>query len=184
MMTLTIQHGQPADVTILTTILFTAFAADPLLLQKCYPDTQANRDWWTATMLDQIAHPTTQIVKVVDDESGAIVAFAKWSLHGSKLDKELEGHSGGAVQPSNRPSPDMNLDACERLAAAQFKMQKELMGERGHYCESQMDNVSFLSSYCDYVESDLPSKPCDFSPSVRRWTQPHRFGMHGTKVNC
>lgn len=141
-MTFTIQPAQPADVPTLTSILFAAFAADALLLQKCYPDTQANRDWWTATMLDQIAHPTTQIMKVVDDENDTIVAFAKWSCHGSELEKESEGHGGGAVQPSNKPSPDMNLVACERLAAAQFKMQKDMMGERGHYCGSHSDDGS------------------------------------------
>ena len=120
-------------------------------------------------MLDQIAHPTTQIMKAVDDENDTIVAFAKWSTHGSKLEKESKGHNGGAVQPSNKPSPEMNLDACEKLAAAQFKMQKELMGERAHYCGSHSDDVSILSFYCACVESNLPSKFCCYSspPSGR-----------------
>lgn len=103
-------------------------------------------------MFDQIAHPTTQIMKVVDDENDTIVAFAKWSCHGFKLDNENEGHGGGAVQPSNSPSPDMNLHTCEMLAAAQFKMQKDLMGGRGHYCGSLSDDASILSLRCVRVE--------------------------------
>ena len=121
-------------------------------------------------MLDQIAHPTTQIMEVVDDESDdSIVAFAKWSLHGSKLDAESEGPTRGAVQPSNKPSPDMNLNACERLAAAQFKMQKDMMGERGHYCASHTDGVSVFSLRCACVGSDFLSKfHCSSSPPSRR----------------
>ena len=109
-------------------------------------------------MLNQIAHPTTQIMKVIDDENDTIVAFAKWSLHDSKLDKGSEGHGGGAVQPSNRPSPDMNLDACERLAAAQFKMQEGVMGERGHYCGSHTDDVSIISLPCACIKSNFSFK--------------------------
>ena len=109
-------------------------------------------------MLDQIAHPTTQIMKAVDDENDTIVAFAKWSTHGSKLEKESKGYSGGAVQPSNKSSPDMNLDACENLAAAQFKMQKGVMGEKGHYCGSHTDDVSIISLPCAFIKSNFSFK--------------------------
>lgn len=100
-------------------------------------------------MLHQIAHPTTQIMKVADEGDGTIVAFAKWSLHGSKLEHQSTGHVGGAVQPSNKPSPDMNLDACGMLAAAQFKMHKDMMGERGHYCGSHANGVYMVFTFFD-----------------------------------
>ncbi len=47
-------------------------------------------------MLDQVAHPTTQVIQSVDDERSAVVACATWSIHGFDHANErvmVKGHT-------------------------------------------------------------------------------------------
>ena len=85
-------------------------------------------------MLDQAAQPTTQIIQPVSDNSGAVVTFPKCSIHGSGLSNESEAMAVVPVKPSNKPSPDMNLKTCKRLAEAQFKLQSYFLEQRPQYC--------------------------------------------------
>ena len=119
-----------ADAACLADILFTAFADDKLIVGTCYPDTPANRAWWARSIASQMSDPHTKVFKVIADD-GPIIAWAKWLVQRNKDDAPAEG----AVNPSNEPSPDMNLEACMKLAGAQYKMREAVMQGRDHYCE-------------------------------------------------
>ena len=130
-MPLTLTQAAREDIPRLVQILFQAFANDPLLM-ACYPATPANHTWWVQTILTQMQHPSTFIMKITDDETGETVSFAKWLLHQESGDGE---NASGAVQPTN-PSPDMNVPACQRLAEAQYKMRSSLLSARSHICKT------------------------------------------------
>ena len=119
------------DVPRLIDILFTAFADDGLIVGTCYPDTPANRKWWVRSMTGQMGSGQTSVYKAVADD-GTIAAWAKWLVQRSSTKAE------GAVNPSNEPSPDMNLDACQSLAHAQYAMREAVMQGRVHYCISSL----------------------------------------------
>lgn len=74
-------------------------------------------------------HPQILAFKIVNDE-GKIISWAKWLVQRtSDADRVY-----GAVNPNDAPSPDMNLKACQSLAAGQYKMRDEILQGRDHYC--------------------------------------------------
>lgn len=128
-MPFTLSQAAEKDIPALIEFFFDAFANDPLIM-TCYPATSANREWWLNTILTQMKHPSTVVMKVIEGDTGEAVSFAKWSIQQRTSSEE----ASGAVQP-NEPSPDMNVEACKSLADAQYKMRSALMGDRDHICE-------------------------------------------------
>lgn len=120
-----------ADAPRLVDILFTAFVNDGLIVGACYPDTPANRAWWVRSITAQMASSQSIVYKAIADDD-SIVAWAKWQVQRSATDTQAEG----AVNPSNEPSPDMNLEACQKLSRAQYTMREQVMKGRDHYCIS------------------------------------------------
>lgn len=136
-----VELAHSADAEQLADILFRAFAKDRLLMGICYPDTSANRQWWARMIANHCQDPNTKLFKVVDDD-GRPVAWAKWLLHRShpesgELAKEREPaqEKHGAVDPDDEPSKDMDVDACRKLATAQYDMRQRVLGDRSHWCK-------------------------------------------------
>ena len=133
-MPLTLLPARREDIPRLVEILFLAFAHDPLLM-TCYPSTPSNHAWWTQTMLHQMEHPSTIVMKIDDSETEETVSFAKWHIHQESSDGTPGETTQGAVQPTN-PSPDMNVSACNSLATAQYTMRESVISARPHICKS------------------------------------------------
>ena len=156
-----VEPAIPADAPALADILFRAFRPDALLVGTCYPDTPANREWWANMIASHIGDSETRVFKVVLDdgdrgESGKAVAWAKWLFHhgtndsaGTEGSQSINGQhhddqkgegKHGAVDPDAAPSPDMDIDACRRLADGQYAMRERLFGSgsgmKAHLCES------------------------------------------------
>lgn len=132
-MPLILSPAIPDDIPRIVEILFLAFANDSLLM-TCYPSTPSNHAWWIQTIRTQMQHPSTIIIKIVDDDTGETVSFAKWLIHQDTHDGSPASGPSGAVQPTN-PSPDMNVPACQSLAEAQYKMRSSLLSTRPHICK-------------------------------------------------
>src|ERR1700743_3299424 len=74
-MPLTLLPVQPQDLHILIDIYFRAFQ-NPLAL-AAFPDVPAVRQWWTASIAEEMRDPNAIFLKVV--EGNQIIAWAKWN---------------------------------------------------------------------------------------------------------
>jgi hypothetical protein len=102
------------------------------------PDAQAQR------VPDLIAlrktDPSVRFMQAYDDESGQMVAFAKWHIYES-----LEA-AAAAKRPSREFGAGTNREACEDFFGQLSSRKEELMGETPHLCKLIPTN-SFLAYF-------------------------------------
>ena len=75
-MPLTLSPASRDDIPRLVQILLPAFANGSLLMTS-YPAPPSNQTWWVQTILSQMQHPSTFVMKVFDEENGETISFSK-----------------------------------------------------------------------------------------------------------
>ena len=147
----TVTLVNPADIPTITTIQWSALRENPLI-QTLYPrgPTPELADFTTASYEKASTYSCVRIVKATDDETGQIVAFAKWIFY--RQDQQVseegaieigasQGLQAGASQckgktPPRKPPPHCYTRALEEWNSKITKMRKGIMGKRQHTCMS------------------------------------------------
>jgi hypothetical protein len=74
--------------------------------------------------------PTVRYLQAYDEETGQMVAFAKWSIYDT-----LET-AAAAKRPTRNYGPGMNREACEAFFGELSARKERLMGGKPHLCRS------------------------------------------------
>lgn len=118
-------HIEPvtlADIPHITELWYTVFSTPEML--RLFPDTPGLRQWWgDANRHDLLHKPGQKYLKAVDDESGVMVAYAKWDL---ALDQRGDRFPPWHAE-SDRP-------ACQAFFGGLDEERVKLVGGRRHYC--------------------------------------------------
>lgn len=130
-------HMEPvtlADIPHITELWYAVFSTPEML--RLFPDTPGLRQWWSdANRHDLLHKPGQHYVKAVDDDTGKMVAYAKWDLAvDQRGDRFPPWHA-----ESDRP-------ACDAFFGGLDKERVRLVGGRRHYCRPP---VSFLIDCSD-----------------------------------
>jgi hypothetical protein len=121
------------DVPTLAAIFPRAFH-NTEFFKKMMPDTRANDKWWQDSHRVALQDPQTRFVKVADEESGEIVAMARWVLPRA---------NDGGPQPGSEEDrwPGFTDDFDHELAGPLFESVErgriEHMKNGKHYCKSR-----------------------------------------------
>jgi hypothetical protein len=121
----------PADGAELTEIFYAAFMGD--FNRTMFPDTPDVTAWWEQNFHDTIkrsiaAETNEVILKVVDSDQGAIVAFAKWKCPTS-ADRDRHEREESVVW-----APSCDGELCDRFFSGMEELHGKWMGDRPHYC--------------------------------------------------
>ncbi|EIN03976.1 acyl-CoA N-acyltransferase [Punctularia strigosozonata HHB-11173 SS5] len=127
-MSFILSPAEPADVPELTSIYLASFV-DPFSL-TLFPRTPGVRAWWEQDLAQGFADPNVRMLKVVDDASGRIAAFAKWVLPPPQGEEENEEEKGEAL-PEWPEDADGQL--CQSFFAGLLEAKKRLMGPRPYF---------------------------------------------------
>jgi hypothetical protein len=73
--------------------------------------------------------PSVRYLQAYDEESGRMVAFAKWHIY------ESREAASAAQRPSRIFGPGTNREACEDFFGQLSARKKELMGDTPHLCK-------------------------------------------------
>lgn len=164
-MPFTVALVEPADIPTITTIQWSALRDNPLT-QALYPRglTPELADFTTASYAQAREYPSVRIVKAIDDETGQIVAFAKWIIYEQEEQENNQhtvGYRSGEDVPAGgegewrkgktklQPPPHcytrVLMDWNRRIAT----MRKTVMANRQHSCLSpQKHSLScYLACY-------------------------------------
>jgi hypothetical protein len=123
MAALKLEVATQADVLDIVSVYFTSFQNAFAL--SAFPDVPSVRKWWTDMLESEFKDENAVFLKVVDSETGAIVAFAKWN-------KPVEGQEPEMILPAF--AEGTNRKTCEDLLPKLAAARKEIMGTRGHWC--------------------------------------------------
>jgi hypothetical protein len=88
---------------------------------------------------------TAQYLQAYDEETGQLIAFAKWHVYDSPE------AAATAFQPSRIFGPGANKEACEEFFTGLTSKKNELIGDRAHLCKL------LPSSVLAHVNSDRPA---------------------------
>jgi len=119
------------DIPVLSPIFFRAYHNTPYF-EKMMPDTPTNDKWWQDSHRIAILDPKTRVVKVTDQESGEIVAMARWIL--PRDDEGPQPGSGEDRWPAM--SEDFDRSLSDPMFEAMTRYREEFMKDRKHYCKS------------------------------------------------
>jgi hypothetical protein len=130
-MTLEIHPATPADAPELTRVFYAAFVGD--FNTTMFPETPDVTEWWQQKFSEEarltIAGEGHEVLlKVTDEESGAIVAFAKWKRPVLAADRDLREHEPVVWAPSS------DVELCEKFFGRMGAYHVKYMGNRPHYC--------------------------------------------------
>lgn len=117
------------DIPALSAIFPRAYHNTPFF-EKMMPDTPANDGWWQESHRIALLDPATHFIKVTDQETGEIVAMARWILPGSGSGPQPG--SGGERWPDFTDDVDRSL--ADPLFEAMGRGRDENMKDRKHYC--------------------------------------------------
>ncbi len=156
-MTFAIALVKPTDIARLTDIQWTALSRNPLI-QTLYPrgTTVALTDFTSTSYTKVLEYPSVHLIKATDEDTGEIVAFAKWILYRQNEEENLHGRnrsitpkngssnggsrrsSGWQKEERESPStpPDCHGVLLDRWGTIITKTRKWLSGPRGHACKS------------------------------------------------
>ena len=127
---LVLSRATVADVPALSPIFARSFHDAPFFVAM-FPDNPVNDKWWQESHKMVLQDPHTHCVKVVDQESGEIVAFARWVLPGNN-----DGPPPGSEEdrwPAFTDTMDRSLT--DPLFEAMAVGREKFMGNRKHYCK-------------------------------------------------
>lgn len=74
--------------------------------------------------------PTANYVQAYDEETGQLIAFAKWHVYDSP------DAVAAAQRPARSFGPGTNVEACKAFFGGLSAKKIELMGEKPHLCQS------------------------------------------------
>lgn len=132
---LQVQPVTLADLPAVTDLWFNGFRHTSIV--NLMPDTPGVRQWWNdANAHDILTKPTVRYWKVVDDETGALVAYSKW-------DMESAEERGDRFPPWH---PDMDQETCSVFFAQLEEQRKGFLGGTKNYCISPFLLLSFSRS--------------------------------------
>ena len=138
---------QAADVSKCVQIYFDAFQNPHSL--ACWPRTPGVRKFWEGMLCEELDDPGAHFLKVTTNrhdgnESEEIVAFAKWVAPrpGSAVDTGL---------PRWPQEADSKL--CDLTFGDWARRHAELMGTRGHWCESSAPPSPFFLGKCRLLDT-------------------------------
>lgn len=72
--------------------------------------------------------PTANYVQAYDEETGQLIAFAKWHIYATP-------EAAAAPRPSRSFGPGTNAPACEAFFGGLSAKKNELMGNKPHVCK-------------------------------------------------
>ncbi|KAJ6084915.1 hypothetical protein N7499_004544 [Penicillium canescens] len=129
-MPLEVIPATPADGAELTEIFYAAFVGD--FNRTMFPRTPDVTAWWEQNFHDTIkrslaAETSEVILKVVDSDQGAIVAFAKWKCPTS-ADRDRHEREEPVVW-----APSCDGELCDRFFSGMEELHGKWMGDRPHY---------------------------------------------------
>ncbi len=127
---LVLSKATVADIPALSPTFPRAFHDTPIFAAML-PDTPANDKWWQQSHEIALLDPQTHCVKVVDQETGEIVALARWLLPGN--DDEPQPGSAEDRWPDFTDETDRTLT--DALFGAMERGREKFMGNRKHYCK-------------------------------------------------
>jgi hypothetical protein len=121
----------PADGAELTEVFYATFVGD--FNRTMFPHTPDVTAWWEQNFHDTIkrsiaAETNEVILKVVDSDQDAIVAFANWKCPTSADRDRHEREESVAWAPS------CDRELCDRFFSGMEELQGKWMGDRPHYC--------------------------------------------------
>ena len=146
-MTYKIALVEAADLPTITTIQWSALRGNPLT-QTLYPrgPTSELAKFTTASYERARAYPSVRILKAVDDETGQIVAFAKWIIYennGRRYEQqdirdeastELPEVAEWNKEPKVQLPPHCYTRALNDWNNSIARMRKGIIGRRKHSC--------------------------------------------------
>lgn len=119
--TLRLESVTTADIPHITELWYAAFGTSEML--RLFPDTPGLRQWWHDAHRHDLLHkPAQRYVKAVD-ETGKMVAFAKWDL--------AVEERGERFPPWHAGSDRL---ACEEFYGALDRERIKLLRGRRCYC--------------------------------------------------
>ena len=176
-MTYTIDLVEAADLSVIATIQWSALRDNPLI-QTLYPGgpTPELAEFTRASYERASTYPSVRIVKAVDDETGQIVAFAKWIIPKTSDRQTEEAASDDEANKDNcvvvewgdrdskmEPSPPRCYTrALDDWNSKIAKMRKGIIGHTKHSCPSPKHSLScYLACYSTnlYVLDILHTHP-------------------------
>lgn len=171
-MPFTIAPVEPDDIHALTIIQWAALTNNPLI-QTLYPKgpTLALADFTTSSYEKALRYPSVRLIKAIDDETGQIVAFAKWlSYRQDRIEPSesiSERGAGEAVQgddewrKTNKRStpPDCYGRALNDWNGRITTMRKGILGNRRHVCRSPSGHTleCYFACYSPNLWGESPS---------------------------
>jgi GNAT superfamily N-acetyltransferase len=141
-----VSEARPEDVPELTSVYFASFIDS--FSMSMFPRTPEVRTWWEGDLGQAFTDPHARMIKVVDDESGEIAAFAKWVLPAT--DSE---HKEDEPLPEWPEGSDKEL--CQNFFSGLLETKKRLMGSRAYYCKCRLSATTRYSVSDDNGFVDL-----------------------------
>jgi hypothetical protein len=92
-------------------------------------------------------NPSVKYLQAYDEETGQMVAFAKWSIY------ETHEAAAASQRPIRTFGPGTNPEACQAFFGTLASKKKELMGDKPHLCKSR-----------PHLHYELHALICDRSP--------------------
>lgn len=126
---LVLSEAVPDDIPTLSKMFPRSFHNDPYH-KKMIPDTPANDNWWQESHRRAIRDPKTRLVKVTDEDTGEIVATARWVLP-----RDDDGPQP-ALEEERWPefTDDFDHELANALFGGMGEHRTTFMGDRKHYC--------------------------------------------------
>ena len=167
----------PSDIPILSTVQWAALLSNPLT-QTLYPKgpTPALTTFTRHSYQNAIQFPSVRLIKATDEDSGEIVAFAKWILYPEAKNDLIEIDSDAKGEETNKgwtneQTPARPEDVDERALEAWNKVitktRRKVMASRKHTCYKGGD----CSLEC-YFASIAPALWGNTKPVTLSWRQP------------
>ena len=126
-MPFTLRQATAADAPALTAVYQSSFSTDAIG-KLAFPRTEATAKFWTASVLEEIAHPNYHFICIVskedDSDEEKIVAYAKWNDPGAP-------HPDPTALPKWPEGGDHELG--DYFFGTLFSKHNEILGERKHW---------------------------------------------------
>jgi hypothetical protein len=120
------------DIPVLSTMFPRAFHNTPYFV-KMMPNTPETDKWWQESHRIALLDPKTRVVKVTAQETGKMVAMARWLLPRDSDDESP--HPGAEKDRWPEMSEEFDQSLTGPMFASMARFREECMKDRKHYCK-------------------------------------------------